>query len=134
MNDFYIGVITTIAVIVLVEVFRFLEKRLIAAFTLTGIAFIYVGFSWHETTSLIYVIIGAAIFITLSYFGYKKNFILVVIGLILHGIWDLLFPKISSVVPEGYDIFCMTIDFLLAIYFYIRIKPLVISGNPSKER
>jgi len=124
MNDFYIGVITTIAVITVVEIFRFLEKRLIAALILVGIAFIYVGFSWHSTLSLTYVIIVGALFFGLSYFGYKKNFFLIIFGLILHGIWDILFPYISSTAPDGYGIFCLTIDFLLAIYFYIRVKPL----------
>ena len=122
MNDFYIGLITTAAVIAIVEVFRFLEKKLIAALTLTGIAFIYVGFSWAHTPSLVYSIAAGVVFVALSYFGYKNNFILIIIGLILHGIWDLVFPKFSSVAPEGYDIFCLTIDFLLALYFYFRIK------------
>lgn len=124
MNDFYIGITVTIAVIGLVEIFKFLDKRLIATFTLVGIPFIYIGFTWHDATSLTYAILGVAVFIALSYFGYKKNFILIIIGLILHGIWDILFPYISSTAPEGYAIFCLTIDFLLAIYFYIRVKPL----------
>ncbi len=124
MNDFYIGLITTVAVIVLVEVFRFLEKRFIGALTLTGIAFIYIGFSWSDVRSLIYAILGVAVFFALSYFGYKKNFILIILGLILHGVWDILFPYFSTAAPDGYDIFCMTIDFLLAVYFYIRVKPL----------
>ncbi|PKQ44118.1 DUF6010 family protein [Confluentibacter flavum] len=124
MNDFYIGVIVTIAIIGLLEIFQFLEKRLIGALTLVGIPFIYIGFSWNDVLSLTYAILGAAIFFAFSYFGYKKNFILIIIGLILHGIWDILFPYYSSSAPEGYDIFCLTIDFLLALYFYIRVKPL----------
>lgn len=124
MNDFYIGIITTIAVIGLVEMCRFLEKRLIAAFTLVGIPFIYIGFAWHDVRSLIYAIVGTALFVALSYFGYKWNFILIIAGLLLHGVWDILFPFFSSAAPEGYDIFCLTIDVLLAFYFYIRVKPL----------
>jgi len=124
MNDFYIGITVTIAVIGLVEIFKFLDKRLIATLTLVGIPFIYIGFAWHDATSLTYAILGVAVFLALSYFGYKKNFILIIIGLILHGIWDILFPYISSTAPEGYGIFCLTIDILLAIYFYIRVKPL----------
>ena len=131
MNDFYIGIITTVAVVVLSETFRFLERRLLAAFTLVGIAFIYVGFAWHDALSLTFVIFGAAVFFILSYFGYKTNFILIITGLILHGIWDILFPYISSTAPEGYGIFCLTIDFLLAIYFYIRVKPLKQSENET---
>ena len=123
MNDFYIGLITTVAIIGLLEVFRFLEKRLIGALTLVGIAFIYIGFSWNDIPSLIFSIFGVAGFFTLSYFGYKNNFILVIIGLALHGFWDLLFPFLSKSAPAGYDIFCLTIDFLLAFYFYFRVKP-----------
>jgi hypothetical protein len=127
MNNFYIGLITTVVIIVLLEVLRFLEKRLIGAFTLVGIPFIYIGFSWNDIPSLIFSIAGVAVFVALSYFGYKNNFILIIIGLILHGFWDLLFPSFSSSAPEGYDIFCLTVDFCLAFYFYLRVKPAKIS-------
>ena len=74
MNNFYIGLITTVVIIAILEVFRFLEKRLIGAFILVGIPFIYIGFSWNEKTSLILNIFGGALFIALAYFGYKKIF------------------------------------------------------------
>ncbi len=122
MEDFYIGLITTASVIGILEVFRFLEKRLMGALTLVGIAFIYIGFSWSDVPSLVYSILGVAVFTALAYFGYKNNVVLIVIGLILHGCWDLLFPFISSTAPGGYDIFCITIDLLLAVYFYFRLK------------
>ena len=124
MNNFYIGLITTVVIIGILEVFKFLEKRLIGALTLAGIAFIYIGFSWNDTPSLLFSIFGVAVFFPLSYFGYKNNFILIIIGFVLHGIWDLLFPFFSSTAPEGYDVFCLTIDFCLAVYFFLRIKPL----------
>lgn len=127
MNDFYIGLITTVVVIGLLEVLPFLEKRFVAALTLVGIAFIYIGFSWYDLPSLIYSILAVAVFFTLSYFGYKNKFILIVTGLALHGFWDLLFPFISSSAPEGYDVFCLTIDFLLAFYFYVRVNPSKVS-------
>jgi len=123
MNDFYIGIITTISIIGLLEIANFLEKRLVAALTLAGIAFIYIGFSWTDIRSLIYAVLAAVVFFFLSYFGYKKNFTLIVTGFILHGLWDILFPLFSSTAPEGYGIFCITIDLLLAIYFYLRVKP-----------
>jgi hypothetical protein len=123
MQDIYVGIITTVFVLGSVEILRFLEKRLIGALTLVGIAFIYIGFAWHDTLSLIYAILGVAVFVALAYFGYKKNFILVVIGLLLHGVWDMLFPMLSSAAPEGYDLFCITIDILMAVYFYFRVRP-----------
>lgn len=128
MNDFYIGLITTLAVIVLTEALWFVEKRLIAAMTLVGIAFIYIGFSWADIPSLVYTILGVSVFFLLACIGYKKNFICVLAGLVLHGVWDMLFPLFSSTAPEGYDIFCVTIDLLLPVYFYIRVKPLKRSG------
>ena len=124
MKDFYIGIITTIGIIGLIEILWSFEKRLIGALTLVGIAFIYIGFSWGEILSLTYAILGVSIFFTLAYFGYKKNFILIIVGLILHGIWDILFPFFSSTAPEGYGIFCLTVDFLLAMYFYARVKTI----------
>ncbi len=108
----------------LIETLRFLEKRLLGALTLVGIAFIYIGFAWHDIRSLVYAVLGTAIFFGLAYFGYKRNFALIIFGLILHGIWDLLFPLISSVAPDGYGVFCLTVDLLLAAYFYLRVKPL----------
>lgn len=129
MEDLYVGLATTTAVIILVELLRFLEKRLIGALTLVGIAFIYIGFTWSDTTSLIYAILAAAVFVAFSYFGYKQNFIWVIIGLVLHGVWDILFPLISEMAPDGYDIFCITIDVLLAVYFYFRVRPLGARGN-----
>ena len=124
MDDFYIGLITTIVILTLLELFRFLDKRLVAAFTLVGIPFIYIGFAWHDIPSLVFVVAAALLFIAMSYYGYKCNFMLIIFGLVLHGAWDLLFPFISSEAPEGYDVFCMTVDFLLALYFFIRVKPL----------
>lgn len=123
MIDFYTGAITTIIIIGLLEVFKSFDKRLIGAFTLVGISFIYIGFSWQDIPSLAYTIISVIAFLALSYYGYKNNFNLIVLGLILHGIWDVLFSLLSSTIPEGYDVFCITIDFLLATYFFVRVKP-----------
>lgn len=124
MNDFYTGIVTTLVLIGLIEVLKYFDRRLIGSLTLVAIAFIYIGFSWKDTPSLIYSILSAAVFSALSYFGYKKNFILIITGLALHGVWDIVFPLFSSAAPHGYSIFCITIDILLAIYFYVRIKPL----------
>ena len=122
MTDFYIGLTTSAIIIALLEILKFFDKRLIAAFTLVGIPFIYIGFSLHDTPSLIYCIAGVTLFSMMAYFGYKKNFILVIAGLALHGVWDVLFPYFSSVQPKGYDIFCITIDIILAVYFFMRVK------------
>jgi len=122
MKDFIIGILLSAAVIILLESIKSLDKRLVGALTLVGIAFIYVGFAWNDLHSLIIVSISILLFVALSYYGQTKNFNLIVMGLLLHGVWDLVFPRFSSVVPKGYDIFCVTADFILAPYFYFRVS------------
>lgn len=120
MNDFLIGLAWTLGIIAFLEIFKGFDKRLIAAYTLTGIPFIYIGFSYHDTPSLVASILSVAFFVALAYYGYKKNFNLVIAGLGLHAVWDLAFPLFSTIAPEGYDVFCITIDVLLALYFFLR--------------
>ena len=126
MSNFYIGVFTTITIIGILEIFKSLDKRLLGAFTLGGIAFIYVGFAWTDLPSLIITVFAVALFLALSYLGYKKNFYFIIIGLMLHGLWDILYPLFSDTAPKGYDIFCITIDLLLPIYFFPRVRPIKI--------
>jgi hypothetical protein len=104
------------------EAIRSLDKRLFGALTLVGIAFIYVGFAWNDLPSLIIVAIQVVVFAALSYYGQIKNFNLIVLGLLLHGVWDLVFPLFSTVVPKGYNMFCLTADLILAAYFYFRFN------------
>jgi hypothetical protein len=122
MNDFLVGLAWTIGIIGFLEIFQSFDKKLIAVITLTGIPFIYIGFSFNDIQSLLVSILAAGFFIALAYYGYKRNFYLVIAGLVLHAVWDLLFPHFSTMAPEGYDIFCITIDVLLALYFLFRVK------------
>ncbi|HET6544604.1 MAG TPA: DUF6010 family protein [Chryseolinea sp.] len=122
MKDIIIGIILCTIVIIFLESVKSLDKKLFGALTLVGIAFIYIGFSWTELRSLIIVTISIVPFVALAYYGQTKSFNLIVLGLLLHGVWDVVFPRFSSVVPEGYDIFCVTADVILAAYFYFRVR------------
>jgi len=122
MKDIIIGIILCTIVIIFLESVKSLDKKLFGALTLVGIAFIYIGFSWTELRSLIIVTISIVPFVALAYYGQTKSFNLIVLGLLLHGVWDVVFPRFSSVAPEGYDIFCVTADVILAAYFYFRVR------------
>lgn len=124
MKDIIIGVVLCAIVIIFLESFRSLDKKLFSAFTLVGIAFIYVGFAWRDLDDLIIVVISVVTFVALSYYGQTKNVNIIVLGLLLHGVWDMVFPRFSSVVPKGYDIFCLTADLILAGYFYFRFNKI----------
>lgn len=122
MTGFIIGLSTTAAIIAFAEIFRKIDLKFFASLNLAVIPFIYIGFS-IDPLSLMLTAPGALFFLFFAYWGYKKNYILTVIGLTLHGLWDVLFPHVSAVAPHGYDEFCITIDILLAVYFYFKLKP-----------
>jgi hypothetical protein len=122
MTAFIIGLGITAAIIAFAEIFRKIDLKLFAALTLAVIPFIYIGFS-IELHELVLTIRAASVFLMLAYWGYKRNYTLIVAGLALHGLWDVFFPHVSEVAPHGYDVFCLTIDFLLALYFYFKLKP-----------
>ena len=122
MTGFFIGLITTTSIIIFAEIFRKIDLKFYASLNLAVIPFIYIGFS-IDPHALMLTVPGAAFFLLLAYWGYKKNYLLTVAGLVLHGLWDVIFPYVSSVAPHGYDVFCITIDVLLAVYFWIKLKP-----------
>ncbi len=124
MKDIVIGIILCSIIIIFLESFRSIDKRLFGAFTLVAIPFIYVGFAWNEPYSLIVVVLFVIPFVALSYYGQTKQSNLIVVGLLLHGVWDMVFPRFSSVVPKGYDMFCLTADVILAAYFYLRFSKI----------
>jgi hypothetical protein len=122
MTDIIIGTILSLIIIGFLEIFKQFDKKLIATITLVGISFIYLGFSWINITYLAVASIGVLIFTLLAYYGYKKDFRLIVLGLFLHSFWDLFCHFNDFPIPTGYDKFCITVDWILAIYFYIRLK------------
>ncbi|HRJ30552.1 MAG TPA: hypothetical protein PLV21_17330 [Cyclobacteriaceae bacterium] len=122
MTPLIIGLCTTVAIIAFAEIFRKIDLKLFASLSLAVIPFIYIGFS-IDLPGLILTVPAASIFLLFAYWGYKRNYLLTVIGLALHGLWDIVFPHVSTVAPHGYDVFCITIDILLALYFYLKLKP-----------
>lgn len=122
MTGLIAGLIVTSGVVAFAEIFRKIDLKFYASLNLAVIPFIYIGFSVDPHT-LTVTIPGAAFFSLFSYLGYKRSYLFTVVGLVLHGLWDVLFPCISSVAPPEYDIFCITIDVFLAGYFYIKLKP-----------
>ena len=122
MTGFILGLSVTAAVIAFAEIFKKIDLKFFASLSLAVIPFIYIGFS-IDLNTLMLTIPGALFFLMFAYWGYKKNYMLIVVGLALHGLWDIVFPYVSAVAPHGYDVFCITIDILLAFYFYLRLKP-----------
>jgi hypothetical protein len=123
MAGIIFGFSTAAAIIAFAEIFRKIDLKFFASLNLAVIPFIYIGFS-IDVDTLILTIPGALFFLLFAYWGYKKYYMLTVAGLLLHGLWDVLFPYLSKAAPHGYDVFCIIIDVLFALYFYLKLKPL----------
>lgn len=118
MLPIYIGIASGFTTIFLVNILRLLDKQIIYGLILSGIGFLYVGFSWSNTGALVFTSIQAFLFLLLAYYGSGKRFYILAIGYFLHGIWDLLYNlhPASGLIPPHYDLFCFSIDFTIGVY------------------
>ena len=116
-----IGILSGILVILTIAILKRLDKPIIYGLILSGIGFLYVGFTWMNWQALLVNCIQAVFFLFLAYFGIKKNINILIAGYFLHGSWDLLynlFPT-RNLIPPHYDIFCLSIDFTMGFYLLL---------------
>ena len=118
MTAIYIGIIIGILCILTINSSKNFDNPLMYGLVLTGIGFIYVGFTWSNIPALLFCATQAVLFVFLAYYGIKKNLFILAAGYYLHGIWDLIyhvFPG-SNLIPPHYDLFCMAADFTIGTY------------------
>ncbi len=121
MNSILIGITAGILTISMVACLKQLDKKIVYGLILSGIGFLYVGFTWSDLKSVIITSVQAIAFLLIAYYGIKKSLYLMAAGYFLHGIWDLaydLFPK-TNLIPPHYDLFCLSIDFTIGIYLVV---------------
>ena len=121
MTSVFIGIVAGLSIMVTLSLLKHLDKTTVYALILSAIGFLYVGFTWSDTTSLILTFLQAVFFLFMAYFGVKKNFNFLVAGYLLHGIWDLIYNLLpgSNLIPPHYDLFCFSVDFSIAIYLVV---------------
>lgn len=121
MKATLIGILLGFVVIIFIALLRGFEKKTLYGLTLTGIAFLYVGFTWSDPLSLGINIVQALIFVFLSYYGINKSTTVLIAGYFLHGLWDLgySFLDLPSLRPPHYDLFCLAIDVTMGLYLCI---------------
>lgn len=117
MNAAIIGILSGIITIGIIALLK-LEKPIMYGLILSGIGFIYVGFTWSDIPILIVACTQALFFLFLAYFGVKKNLYFLIAGYFLHGLWDLGYDLLFTpdLVPPQYDLFCLSIDFTMGAY------------------
>jgi hypothetical protein len=115
MTSVVIGISSGLLTIFLICILKHLDKKVIYGLVLSGIGFLYVGFSWTDVQALIVTAVQALFFLFVAYFGIRKSLYIMSAGYFLHGAWDLvydLFPN-SNLIPPHYDLFCLSIDFTI---------------------
>ncbi len=120
-----IGILAGFLSILIIGLLKTLDNRTTYGLVLTGISFIYVGFTWSHLGSLVASSIQAIAFLLLANVGIRKHPGYLIAGFFLHGAWDLFYPLFSArhLIPPQYDIFCLSIDFTMGLYlFYVQLK------------
>ncbi len=121
MASIIIGISSGLLIILLFNILKGFDKKLIYGLILCGIGFLYVGFAWTDISSLIITALQAIFFLLLAYFGIKRNLYFLAAGYFLHGLWDIMYDllRLPNLIPPHYDLFCLSIDFTIGIYLVI---------------
>lgn len=123
MQAIIIGIVSGLISILFILLLKKMDKATIYAMILTGIGFLYVGYTWSDTISLMLNSIQAIGFLFISYFGIK-NMVLLAFGFFLHGAWDLVYDvlPLPDLRPPHYDLFCLSIDWVMGIYLVLLVR------------
>lgn len=121
MTAAIIGISSALIIILVFTILKNFNKKMLYSHILTGIGFLYVGFVWIDSQSVIVNAIQAVLFLLIAYYGMRGSIYLLAAGYILHGCWDIAYPffRNSLLVPPHYDLFCSTLDFVLGIYILL---------------
>ena len=116
-----IGISSGILIILLITVLKNLDKKVVYGLVLSGIGFLYVGFAWTDLRAAIINSIQAIAFLFLAYYGTMKSLYVLAAGYFLHGCWDLAYGLFAerNLIPPQYDIFCLSLDFIIGIYILV---------------
>ncbi|MGZ8553799.1 MAG: DUF6010 family protein [Chitinophagaceae bacterium] len=125
MIPLIIGISSGLLIILIIALVKQLDKQIIYGLILSGIGFLYVGFTWSDTFAVIITGAQAVFFLFIAAYGIRKGLHILAAGYFLHGTWDLvynLFPG-SDLIPPHYDLFCLSIDFIIGFYLlFIRYR------------
>ena len=118
MISILLGISSGLLTILLIGILKHLDKKVIYGLILSGIGFLYIGFTWTDILSLIITALQAIFFLLVAYYGIKRNLFFLAAGYFLHGFWDLVYDlfRDPKLIPPHYDLFCLSIDFTIGIY------------------
>ena len=120
MTPFLVGTLLAVVVAVIGKVTRFDQDRSFYSTVLIIIASYYVLFAIQgaSTDALVWEIVVALAFLAVALFGALRVPLLVGIGIVAHGLFDLVHPAIiyNPGVPSWWPSFCISIDVALGLW------------------
>jgi len=124
LQQIFWGIVSAIPVMIIVPLMRkYFSAKLIGATCLITMSFIYVGFALkeNETADIILEIVVALLFYFIALYGFVKERRLIALGILLHGLWDSVhhFTTAATDAPYFWPVYCLTIDLIWSVYFYI---------------
>jgi len=121
MDATLIGIASGLLTIAIVAVLKRLDKTTMYGLILSGIGFLYVGFTWSDSTPFIVNSLQAIVFLFIAYYGIKTRPYVLVAGYFLHGLWDFAYAIFANpdLLPPHYDLFCMSLDFTVGCYLFV---------------
>tara|TARA_R110002167_G_scaffold222295_2_gene427225 strand:+ start:7335 stop:7748 length:414 start_codon:yes stop_codon:yes gene_type:complete len=121
MTAIIIGITSGLLTILLIGILKHLDKKLVYGLILSGIGFLYVGFSWTVIQALTLNSIQAILFVLLAYYGIRKGVYILATGYFLHGGWDIAYNLFATpgLLPPNYDLFCSSLDLTVCAYILV---------------
>lgn len=121
MTATLIGLVSSLITILIFTFLKRIDKNTIYGLILMGIGFLYIGYTWTDINTAIMSLVQALFFMVLAYLGIKRSYWFLVVGYLLHGLWDFVYPLVANpdLLPPDYDYFCFTYDFIVGLYLFI---------------
>lgn len=121
MTATLIGLVSSLITILIFTFLKRIDKNTIYGLILMGIGFLYIGYTWTEINTAVMSLVQALFFMVLAYLGIKRSYWFLVVGYLLHGLWDFVYPLVANpdLLPPDYDYFCFTYDFIVGLYLFI---------------
>lgn len=121
MTATLIGLVSSLITILIFTFLKRIDKNTIYGLILMGIGFLYIGYTWTDIDTAVMSLVQALFFMVLAYLGIKRSYWFLVVGYLLHGLWDFVYPLVANpdLLPPDYDYFCFTYDFIVGLYLFI---------------
>ncbi len=131
MTAAIIGISLGLLIILFFIILKQFDKTLIYGLILAGIGFLYVGFVWTDMQDLLINSAQAILFVFIAYYGMQKSINILAAGFFLHGVWDITYSlfRDAALIPPNYDLFCLTIDFVIGIYILLYRKKFAVKRS-----